>query len=323
MIIAGDIGGTTARLALYDMNLKALELKDYDVSKYSNLAAIISHFIETNKVSAKAACFGVPGPVVNGQVKTTNLPWQLSQSELSNQLRIEKLILVNDLALVSAALPSLNNNQLCTLHAGNSATPGDQDNTYAVIGVGTGTGQSMLKVYKKTLIPCASEGGHVDFAACDEVQIRLLKFLQIKFGRVSVERVLSGQGIVNIFQFLDSENHEAETALKVSNSLQPAAEISKLALKNESKNCVETLEIFCKILGSQAGNLALSYLSSGGVFISGGIAPKIKDKLCEGSVLRAYLNKGRLSSVVQNTPLHIIIDDHAALIGAANLAKQL
>lgn len=331
MLLAGDVGGTKTRLALYDMTtsngmikLSRGPLETFDSKSASSLEELVARFLSAHNASVAAACIGIPGPVSRGTVKTTNLPWSLlNEQQLVRALKIPLVKLVNDLTATVASIPALREEDLITLHAGN---PDRDRNVFAIVAPGTGLGQGYLYVDDSGAIhPLASEGGHVEFAPRDDLEIELLNYLRAKLKkRVSVERVLCGPGLVNIYLFLKDTGYAPEpTAL--SERLQredPAAVISKSGISGEFELCAKALEIFCSLLGSHAGDTVLTYLSTGGLYLGGGIPPKIISKIQEGGLVQSYLRKGRLSHCVEMTPLSVIRDDTAALLGAASIAAR-
>jgi len=334
VILAGDVGGTKTRLALYERrdaaNRQALDrqvVADFDSRSAPSLDAIVREFLEENRVVARveAACIGIPGPVVGGSVRVTNLPWVIEEQTFGEALGIRKVRLVNDHAATAAALPLLGADDLITLH------PGREDRerlVYAVLAPGTGLGQaySVLGADGRRH-PFPSEGGHVEFAPKDEIEFDLLKYLKDKLRkRVSIERVLSGPGILNIYSFLRDRSHcDAPEALRaeIVAASTPAAVVTEHGLRGTYPICVRALDIFARLLGSRAGDVVLTYLCTGGLFLAGGIPPKVAGKLQEGGTVEAYLQKGRMSPLVEMTPLHVIKDDRAALLGAAAIAAEL
>jgi glucokinase len=334
VILAGDVGGTKTRLALYDRgdtaNRQTLERRvvaDFDSRNAPSLEEIVRGFLAGNDTAGRveAACLGIPGPVVGGSVRATNLPWIIDEKAFGDNLGIQKVRLVNDHAATAAALPLLGPEDLITLH------PGREDRerrVFAVLAPGTGLGQaySVLSTDGRHH-PFPSEGGHVEFAPKDEIEFDLLKYLKDKLRkRVSIERVLSGPGILNIYSFLRDRSHckepEALRAEIVAAPI-PAAVITAHGLRGTYPICIRALDIFARLLGSQAGDVALTYLCTGGLFLAGGIPPKVAGKLQEGGTVEAYLQKGRMSPLVEMTPLHVIKDDRAALLGAAAIAAEL
>lgn len=326
MILACDVGGTKVRLALYsdrDNSLQRQETETFSSHDYSNLHEIVKIFLEKNKASIEKACFGVPGPVVDGLAQTTNLPWKINEELLSKNLEIRQVKLVNDLAATTAAILHLSHEDLIVLHAGEPSET--EEKKFAMLAPGTGLGQGFLVINSNGKHVLASEGGHVDFSPCNNLEIELFNYLKNKFGHVSYERILSGPGLVNIYNFLKDTNHadEPEELTKRFQNEDQAAVISNAGQAAEFEICVKALDIFVSVLGAQAGNLVLALLTTSGVYLGGGIPPKIHEKLMEGAIVASYLNKGRLSYLVEKTPLYIVRDDYAALLGAASIAGEL
>jgi glucokinase len=334
IILAGDAGGTKTRLALYEragskapFALERLDLAEFESRSAATLEEIVRRFLDRSHAAHRieAACIGLPGPVVRGAVRATNLPWAIEESAFAESLGIPKVRLVNDHAATAAALPRLGPEDLITLHPGREER---ERRVFAVLAPGTGLGQaySVLGVDGR-FHPFPSEGGHVEFAPKDEIEFDLLRYLKEKLRkRVSVERVLSGPGILNIFSFLRERcDGEAPQALQaeIAAAPVPAAVVSAHGLKGTYPICVRALDIFSGLLGSRAGDVVLTYLSTGGLFLGGGIPPKVAAKLQEGRTVEAYLRKGRLSPMVEMTPLHIIKNDRTALLGAAAVAAGL
>jgi glucokinase len=333
-ILAGDVGGTKTRLALCERTeprtrhaLDDRSVAEFESNSALSLEEIVRGFLERHNAAGRieAACIGVPGPVVGGAVRATNLPWVIEERAFGENLGIKKVRLVNDHAATAAVLPLLEPADLITLH------PGRKDRecrVFAILAPGTGLGQaySVLGADGRHH-PFPSEGGHVEFAPKDELEFGLLKYLQEKLHkRVSIERVLSGPGIMNIYSFLRDRSYcDAPEALRaeIAAAPTPAAVVTDHGLKGTLPICVQTLDIFARLLGSQAGDLVLTYLSTGGLFLGGGIPPKVAVKLQEGATVEAYLRKGRLSPLVEMTPLHIIKNDRTALLGAAAIAESL
>ena len=326
MILAGDIGGTKTRLALFEggsaTNFRRQQIETYDSQSYVGLGDLINQFLTTHRASADSACFGVAGPVINGRAKFTNLAWTLDENEIISRSGISHVKLVNDLVATAAAVPNLEQKDLLTLHPG--ASPVDSA-PCAVLAPGTGLGVGFLICHSGVYKALPSEGGHTDFAPTTNIEVKLLQYLMTQFKHVSYERILCGQGLINIYEFL-KKNNSIEDSMEMKQHFKtndPAAVISTLGLTGEHQLCSQALNIFVSVLGAYAGNLALTLLASGGIFLGGGIPPKIIKKLKDGTILSAYLNKGRLSHAVRRTPLHVITDDHAAVHGAASIAFQL
>jgi glucokinase len=325
MILAGDTGGTKTRLALYEQSQGKLvrrQTETFVSSDFRSLAEIISSFLAKNHIKVKKACFGVPGPVVAGRAESTNLPWVTDEAHIARTLGIASVKLVNDLVATASSIPFLNANDLLAVHRG---LPTGRETTFGVLAPGTGLGQAFLHKQGGQFIALPSEGGHADFAPNNEMEIELLKYLQHKFRRVSYERVLSGPGLVNIYNFLKDTGVDAEPPELAKRLAEDAsaAVISTSGQSGEFAICVKALDIFASILGAQAGNLVLTMLAAGGIYLGGGIPPKISRKLMDGTAVTAYVNKGRLSDFVKAAPLYVIRDDHAALLGAAYLASIL
>lgn len=326
MILACDVGGTKVRLAIYSYennSFQRRETETYSSHNYSSLEEIVKLFLERHQVTIESACFGVPGPVVGGSVQPTNLPWNVHKKQLSESSGIDKLKLVNDLAATTAAIPHFSTDDLIVLHPGH---PGETDEKiFAMLAPGTGMGQGFLVINSNGQHLLASEGGHTDFAPCNNLEIDLFNYLKDKFGHVSYERILSGPGLVNIYNFLKDTNYadEPEELVQRFEKEDQAAVISHAGQTAEFEICVKALDVFVSILGAQAGNLVLTLLSTSGVYLGGGIPPKIYKKLMEGATVASYLNKGRLSYLVEKTPLYIVRDDYAALLGAASIAAKL
>jgi glucokinase len=321
MILAGDVGGTKVHLALYGFNEGKLAYtrdQRYPAKDYAGLEAIVTEFLGEDKVTA--ACFGVPGPVRDGRLRLTNLPWTLDSRELSAHLDIQHVFLINDLEANGYGVAELSHDQIFTLSEGDSSQTGNR----ALIAAGTGLGEGLLIWNGRTHIPYPSEGGHTDFAPRDEDEIDLLRFLQQKYdGRISYERVLSGMGLTNIYEFLREVRGLEEPAwLKERMALEdPNAVITELALAGKSEICEKALDRMVSIYGAESGNLALKLLSVGGLYVGGGIAPRIIEKLKDGTFMKAFTDKGRLSQLLINMPVRVILESRAALLGAAAYAE--
>ena len=267
-----------------------------------------------------ATCFGVPGPVREGRLKLTNLPWVLDCKELSKSLGIQHVFLINDLEANGYGIPELASDKIFTLHAGDETAIGHR----GLIAAGTGLGQALLIWDGSHHRPIASEGGHCDFAARSTREIALLEYLRAQLnGRVSWERVVSGLGIKNIYAFLRDvekidEPHWLRDRMKAED---PNAVIGQCAEDGSSFLCFETMKIFVSAYGAEAGNIALKVLATGGMYLGGGIAPKIIKTLQNGFFTQAFLDKGRLSPLLQSIPVRVILDDTCALLGAAAYAE--
>jgi glucokinase len=321
MILAGDIGGTHSRLAFFDASnghLKLVNEAIYPSRDYPGLEQIVSSFVRQDSGKLDAACFGVAGPVREGRAQISNLPWAVETARLSTELKLLSTFLINDLEAMAWGIGALQANDVVTLNPGAKNATGNR----AVIAAGTGLGQAGMFWDGRQHQVFACEGGHSDFGPRGNLQIELLRYLAAKFGRVSYERVLSGPGLVNIYQFLrDSGRGEEPNWLAQAMTIgDPAAAISRAALEGKSTLCEQALDVFVAIYGAEAGNLALKILSTGGIFITGGIAPKILPKLSSSIFLDAFLDKGRMRPLVESMPMHVIVNENTGLLGAARCA---
>jgi glucokinase len=323
MILVGDIGGTKTNLALLESEggkpgMVAAE-RTYASGAYDSLEAIIREFIAEHRPQLTHACFGVAGPVIEGFVDTTNLAWDVNARALVLALGIERVGLINDLEATAYGVEALRPDQLHTLNSGQPKRGGNR----ALIAAGTGLGMAGIIAHEGHYHPSPSEGGHTDFAPRTPDEIALLQYLFEKYdGHVSYERVVSGMGIFNIYCFLRDRKYEEEPGWLAEEIAKGdvAAAISKAALAGKSALAMRALDICTSAYGAMAGNLALLMMATGGLYIGGGIAPKILDKLRDGTFMRAFLDKGRFSPFVADIPVHVILDDKTALYGAARYA---
>jgi glucokinase len=321
MILAGDIGGTHARLAFFQANngyLKLISETSFASREYSGLEVIVSTFLDQQHLGVDAACFGIAGPVRNGRAEVSNLPWVVESSRLAREIQVGSTFLINDLEASAWGIGALDIADLLILNEG---IPGAQGNQ-AVIAAGTGLGQAGMFWDGCQHHVFACEGGHTDFGPRNDLETELLKYLLAKFGRVSYERVLSGPGLVNIYSFLRDTGRGEEPKWLAEKLVigDPAATISIAALSGQSPLCQQALDMFVSIYGAEAGNLALKVLATGGVFISGGIAPKILPKLKDGKFEQAFLDKGRMRPLLEATPVRVIVNENTGLLGAARCA---
>jgi glucokinase len=320
MILAGDVGGTKTNLALFSEEGGRLIPKvehTFESKKYPSLEALAGEFLAEAGVLADRACFGLPGPVVAGRVEVTNLPWVVDEQDMSRSLKIPQVRLLNDLEATAYAVPILERKDL---HILNEGLP-QEHGTIGLVAPGTGLGEGILVWEGTGYRPVPSEGGHTDFAPRNDLEIELLRYLMAKYGHVSCERVLTGPGLVNIYNFLKESSYATEPqwlAGRLAAAEDRAAIIGQTALAGESELCVKALDIFVAVLGAEAGNLALKVMATGGVYLGGGIPPKILKKLEDGTFLTAFLSKGRLSPVLTQIPVRVIMNERAALLGAAH-----
>ncbi|MCM0083153.1 glucokinase [Geomonas sp. Red32] len=318
IVLAGDVGGTTTRLAFYetgDGKLVSLAEGFYPSHEHGSLVEIVSHFVSQHRFSAKKACFGIAGPVLGGRVQTPNLPWNIESVELAELLELASVRLINDLEANTYGIAALGKEDLCTLNAGTPKPNG----TIAVVSAGTGLGQSLAYWDGTTHRPLPSEAGHADFAPRNQLESELLLYLQAKHGRVSYERVVSGPGLLDIYRFLRDRHYYSEQAdvIAAMNAGDPPAVITRAALDDSCPLCAKALDIFVEVYGAEAGNAALRFLATGGVYLGGGIAPRILPRLKTHTFMVAFGSKGRLSALVQSIPVHVILNEKTALLGAA------
>jgi glucokinase len=323
MILAGDIGGTKTQLGLFspdDPRPSRLILATYQTLDYPGLPAIIAKFLATERPGAaiERATFGVAGPVINQAAEMTNVPWRVDAAELSERFRFKYVKLLNDLEAMAYSVPVLTSTELRQLQAGDRRAEGN----IALVAAGTGLGTSLLHWVEGHYVPIASEGGHTDFAARTDREIELLRFLRDKFGRVEVEHVLCGPGILNLAEFTHGGNQCAHLKA-ASHSPDLPAEVSRSALAGSCPCCVEALDLFVSAYGAVAGNFALAAVTRGGVFIGGGIAPRILPALEKGSFIAAFNAKAPMTALMEAMPVHVILNPDAGLLGAAVYASKL
>jgi glucokinase len=293
----------------------------YPSKEAPNLASIVEKFLGIHQVSISSACFGVAGPVKNGRCKTTNLPWDVSETKLKNRFGWDKVRLINDLTATSYAIPLLTGRELFSLNRGKKSKGG----SIGLIAPGTGLGMALMVWKDGNYVSMPSEGGHSDLAPQNETEVALWKYLHVRLGHVSVERVLSGPGLFITYCWLKFTGQGSEPAWLAQrmNEDDPSKVISELALVEKEPLCVKTLDLFVSILGATAGNLALTGLTMGGIYIGGGIAPKILPKLGEALFIKAFVDKGRFTGLLQSIPVRVILNDKAALLGAAHCALEM
>jgi glucokinase len=321
VILAGDVGGTKTHLALFnDEGGGPFELETFSSGDHWGLEPMVEAFLSEHSVTVDAACFGVAGPVQDRIVDATNLAWPVEGARLAALLHLEEVGLLNDLEANAWGLAALRPEDFVALSEGDPDARGNA----AVISAGTGLGEAGLYWDGEHHHPFASEGGHADFAARDEIEVELYRFLAAEHEHVSYERVCSGMGIVNIERFLRARTGEPRPPWLEHELLagDRAAAIGRAGLAGRDAVCVQTLELLCSIYGAAAGNLALKLMATGGVYLGGGIAPKILPKLQEGGFMRSFTAKGRLSDVLERMPVRVITNDKTALLGAALCAAR-
>jgi glucokinase len=355
MILAGDIGGTKTNLALYDWTTERVEPvreDSFHSADYKTLEEIVEEFLsapppktpiedepvdgvedeagtENRKqvepsvepLKLTAACFGVAGPVIDNRCRTTNLPWVIEGGALAKRFDIPQVQLLNDLEATAHGILLLRSDELVVLNAG---APPKKKQALALIAAGTGLGECILYWDGTRYRPMPSEGGHTDFAPNSDSEIELLRHLRGSYLHVSYERVVSGPGLHAIYEYLRDTRKNEPTWLaekiKVGN---PAAEIAEAGLKGQAEIAKQALDLFASIYGAEAGNLALKALTLDGVYVAGGIAPKLLTKLQDGSFMRGFTNKGRYKRMMGQIPVKVVTNDKTALLGAASVAAQL
>ncbi len=320
-LLAGDVGGTKTNVAIYSRGAglhAPLLAETFPSAAYKGLADLVKEFLGHTDLSVKRACFGVAGPVVNGQARITNLPWVLDEAQLAVDLGFSSFTLLNDLVAIASGVPFLQPDDLHMIHHG-QAQPGGG---LAVVAPGTGLGEGYLTWDGKKYHAHASEGGHCDFAPTNPLEVELLRYLQAQLGRVSCERVCSGLGLPNIYAFLRDSGYAEEPAWlaeQLAAAHDPNPVIARAALEQEQpcELCRKTLDIFVSVLGAEAGNMALRVLATGGVYLGGGIPMHLREALDSNTFRAAFRNKGRLSHLLAQIPVYIILSPEIALLGAA------
>ena len=327
MILAGDVGGTKTALALFDEacgGLRPLRDATFPSKDHASLEEIVATFLAAGEaVPPRAACFGVAGAVIEGKSQATNLPWHLDEGLLARASGAPHAKLLNDLEATAYGMLRLRPDELAPLNP-KAAAP--RKGNVAVIAAGTGLGEAMLYWDGHRYHPISSEGGHGDFGPRTDPEIDLLRYLRQRHGHVSYERVLSGPGLHNVYNFLrDSGAHPEPAALagRLAAAADPSAVISELGLAGEEPLCAAALELFCTLYGAETGNLALKCVAVGGVFVGGGIAPKILPALRQGAFLRGFLDKGRFAALLETIPVQVALNPRAALLGAAHYAAGM
>jgi glucokinase len=322
MILAGDIGGTHARLAFFDVrdgHLNPVSLSVFPSREYSGLDEIVSKFLSSSPLRPDQACFGVAGPVRNGRIEASNLPWIIETKRLVAEIKLDHITLINDLEANAWGIPELAPEDLVLLNRTSGTPVGNQ----AVISAGTGLGQAGMYWDGKQHHIFACEGGHADFAPRNDLEVDLFRYLYGLYGHVSYERIVSGPGLVNVYHFLRDTGRGEEPKWLAEQILHsdPAATISKAGLEGKSALCEQAVDIFVSVYGAEAGNLALKLLATGGIYLGGGIAPKMLAKLAGPLFMEAFLSKGRMKRLLEGIPVRVITNDKIALLGAARCAQ--
>lgn len=318
MILAGDIGGTNARVALLAPDAKKpLRQQTFDSRAYPSLESVLREFLGPRPPKISAASFGVAGPVVNNRCVATNLPWIVDGRAIARKLKIRRVSLINDLVAIALGALTVPASKLRVLHGGGA--PKRKGANVAVIAAGTGLGQAALIWDGARFVPCGTEGGHVDFAPRDDLELELLLFLRRRFGHVSYERVLSGPGLGNLYDFF-REVKRVEEDRDVSEAIATApdrnAEIASHGTSGSSEACARAVDLFATIYGAEAGNLALKTLAMGGVYVAGKIAGVLLKHL-ERSFSRAFTDKGRFAALLAKVPVAVVLDSEIGLAGSS------
>lgn len=324
LILAGDIGGTKTKLGLFsllDTSLEPVRQKRFPSAGYPSLGAMIREFLEPGDPSPQAACFGVPGPVHGSRVKPTNLSWGVDSTEIAAEFGIGTVALLNDLAANAHGIAHLSSKDFATLQKGAPDAAGNR----CVVSPGTGLGEAGLFWDGKRHHVWACEGGHTDFAPRNELEDGLLVYLRKQFGHVSGERVVSGIGLGNVYRYLRDSGHgkELPEVAAAMATTDHNAVISRYAAEGTCPLCQQTMEMFVGCLAAECGNMALKAMATGGVYLGGGIPVKILPFLQGVGFLHAFNDKGRLTSLMEGIPVRVILNDDAALIGAAHHALDV
>ncbi|PZD75164.1 Glucokinase [Acaryochloris thomasi RCC1774] len=324
-LLAGDIGGTKTILRLNQVEgdtTQTLAESTYPSADFDHLNPMIETFLATvDGERPQVACLAIAGPVLNDTCQLTNLSWQLNGRQMEKALEIPRIHLMNDFAAIGYGILALKDDDLKTLQD----QPIQAQSNIAVLGAGTGLGEALLVWQQENYQVLAIEGGHTDFPARNELEIGLLQYLQGKHGRISVERVVSGQGIYAIYEYLRDTHFAPESAaVKIAmESQDPTAVVGQYGLKNSDPLCTKAVEIFVSAYGAEAGNLALKSLPFGGLYIAGGVAPKLLPKLQDGLFLDSFLDKGRMEKLLKTIRVSVILNPKVGLMGAALFAERL
>ena len=323
-VLAGDIGGTKTAMAIVEISGRRLRIqrsRRYPSGKFDSLEEIVAAFLQGRGRPPRAAGFGVAGPVRAGSSRVTKLPWIVDERRLAAQIGISRVRVINDFVAAALGIAYLMPRQLATLRAGK----GEPGGPVGLIGAGTGLGQAGLAAFAGLYEPLASEGGHADFGPRDAVEDRLVRFVRKQFGRVSRDRLLSGEGLTHIYDFVKSEGRARESS-RVAQAFQTedrASVISRFALAGRDRLCREALRLFVSIYGSEAGNLALQYRATGGIFVAGGIAPKILPAMRDPVFLASFSSKPPLEGLLAGIPVLVVLEPRLPLYGAAAAAYRI
>ncbi len=324
MILAGDIGGTNTRLAVIhaaDGKMDILFETTFPSRGHISLESAVGDFLSLGNWHITCASFGIAGPVINGRCETTNIPWVVESKNLAKRLGIKRVALLNDMSATAHGIALLEATDFVVLNRGVRNAKGNR----AIISAGTGLGEAGLYWDGQTHQPFESEGGHADFAPRNPLEIELLNYLMNLFPHVSFERMISGPGLVNVYRFLKDtgKGDEPPWLSEEIHQGDPAKIISRYALNGKSALCGKALELFVSLYGSEAGNLALKLMATGGIYLGGGIAPEIIQKLKDPAFMNAFTSKGRMKPLLQGMPVRVIMNPKTALFGAARYAAMI
>ena len=320
-VLAGDVGATHTRLAVFTADPRVpAAAESYPSHDHAGLEEIAQKFLAAHPADLAAACFGVAGPIRDGRVKTTNLAWEVDAASLARVLGLASVGLINDLAANAYGVAELAPEDLETLHPGHP----DPGGAMAVISAGTGLGEAGLLPDGDGVRVVPSEGGHTDFGPRSELEVDLYRYMAAQDSHVSYEHACSGMGLLNVYRFLRGRSGTPEPPWLTTEiaDRDAAATISRAALGQHDPVCVQALDLMVSIYGAEAGNLALKYLATGGVYVGGGIAPQIMPKLRDGAFIRSFIAKGRYTELLEQVPVQVILNDQTALLGAAHYARR-
>lgn len=322
-VLSGDVGGTKTRLCIVELESEGPEMSlecEFRSRDFDSFEGVLDNYLSRFEAVAEVACFGVAGPVRDGRCETTNLPWVIDAEKIRAEYGWSDVALLNDLEAVAWGIPLPGADDFCILNAGRPQTAGNA----AVIAAGTGLGQAGLCWDGQRYLPFACEGGHADFAPANKTEMAFSDWLAEHYGHVSWERVVSGMGLVNIYEFL-LEYRDASSPEWLAGEMcsgDAAAAISTAAMADRDATCTEALAMFVRFLGAEGGNLALKMMATGGVYIAGGIAPKILERLKQADFMEAFCAKGRMSSLMRDIPVRVILNTDVSLLGAAQYMQS-
>lgn len=324
IVLAGDVGGTNTRLALFaieNRNFEQLAFERYANKKFDNLEQILQTFLKMTDAHPRAAAFGIAGPVIDGVCKATNLPWTVDVEKLGKAIGVSRITLVNDFVAHAHGIEALHRKDLDALQRGDHEGMANR----VVLGPGTGFGEAIVAQHGGDSLIVPSEGGHQDFAPQNEQEIELLEFLRDRFGHVSIERVLSGPGVLNIYEFMRKMKYAKESAAVKKLLAAKGADKPAIILRSAPKDklCKLAADLFFSALGAEAGNLALQALAFSGIYLVGGIVRSNLNVLKQSPFLQSFRNKGRMAGLLKRMPVYAVKNEQLGILGAAALASEL